>query len=92
MFIVEKKFTNAAPAILSLLKDQGPLTIAVVPGDGCTLDVELSLDNGRTYTDWAPGSSTTSPANATTAVGQTPTHVKVTQTVGTADSWVVITK
>lgn len=92
MLLLEHKFSNAAPYIVNLTKLQGPLTIAVKPGAGATLAVELSLDNGRSYTAWAPGATTTSAANATTAEGQTPTHVKITQTVASTESWIVVTK
>lgn len=92
MLLLEKKLTSAAPLIVNLTKAEGPLTIAVKPGAGATLAVELSLDNGRSYTAWVPGATVTTSSNATTAVGQTPTHVKVTQTVAATESWVVISK
>ena len=92
MLLLEKKLTDAAPLIVDLTKQQGPLTSAVKPGAGATLAVELSLDNGRSYAAWVPGATVTAAANATTTEGQTPTHVKVTQTVASTESWVVISK
>lgn len=66
-----------------------PFTVAVAPGSACTMSVEVSFDSGRNYADWVHG-DVTAAAHATTAVGNTPTHIRVTRTAGSASSYVVI--
>ena len=90
MLIKERGFT-ATPVVIDLTAEAGPLTIAVAPGAGATVKVEVSYDNARSYADWSEGNVTTA-TNATTAEGQTPTQVRCSVVAGSAQSYVVVTK
>jgi hypothetical protein len=90
MLIKERGFA-ATPVAIDLTGQEGPLTIAVAPGQGSTVRVEVSYDNARTYADWSEG-NVTAATNATTAEGQTPTHVRCSVVAGTAESFVVVSK
>ena len=93
-----RAFTDAAPYVFPMVAPpldgewtETGFTITVTPGAGCTLRVDFSFNYGRTYNTWAPG-EVTAETSAFVQAGQTPTHIKVTQTIASTESFLTLTK
>jgi hypothetical protein len=91
MLIHDSPGITSSPEILDCARIEGPLTVTLTPGPGCTAKVEVSFDNKRSFKEWAPGTVSVT-TSASIQIGEVPTHLKASRVSGSTECFMTVVR